>query len=299
MTPNSPSGSNDLSRREFNRKLFGTIAGIGLVGCSNTPSEPFVPALGCQSNLDNAVAIKNAGGSFIGLSVAGWLDPDGPEEEFLVKLEAAKASPIPVITCNSFIRRKDLHCTGPDANHKEVMEYCTRAFKRAQRAGVGMITFGSSGSRRLPPGFEYEKGMEQFIALLKVMGPVAQDHGVSVGVEQLRAEEVNFINHIAEVERIVREVDHPNIRGIADIYHMAKGGDTPEQLASAAELIQHIEIAEENGRRMPGVNGQDFRPYFKVMKEAGYKGAIGVEGKWNVSELPMGFKTLTQQWLEA
>ncbi len=299
MSSSTPSKPKELSRREFNRTLLGGLAGIGLAGCSAKASEPFVPALGCQSNLKNAQAIKDAGGSFIGLSVAGWLDPDGPEEEFLAKLEEAKASPIPVITCNSFIRRKDLHCTGPDANHKEVMEYCARAFKRAERAGVGMITFGSAGSRRLPEGFEYEKGIEQFIALLKIMGPVAQDHGVSVGIEQLRAAEVNFINHIAEVERIVREVDHPNIRGIADMYHMAKGGDTPEQLASAAELIQHIEIAEENGRRMPGVNGQDFRPFFKVMKEAGYKGAIGVEGRWEISELPMGFETLTQQWLEA
>ena len=296
----TPHQHSDLSRRDFNRALIAGIASFGFAGrASAMHHKAPVPKLGCQTTLDNAATVAAAGGSFIGLSVAGWLDPDGPEEEFLVKLSKAAASPLPVTVCNSFIRRKDLHCNGPEANHNAVFEYCVRAFKRAQRAGVTKITFGSSGSRRIPEGFDYDKAMGQFVALLKLLGPAAQDHGITVGVEQLNDEECNFITRIAEVEQVVRATDHPNIRGIADFYHMAKMGDTTKQLASAAAIISHVEIAEVEGRRMPGVNGQDFRAWFKVLKDSGYKGAIGVEGNWEVSELPMGFKTLSQQWQEA
>lgn len=258
-----------------------------------------MPALGAQTNLANAAAVKAAGGQWIGLSVAGWLQPDGPEDEFKTRLATARQAPLPVVACNSFIRRKDLKCNGPDANHDEVMEYVKRAFDRAERAGVKYITFGSSGSRRLPEGYDYDHALEQFTTLLKRMGPAAADHGVIVQVEQLQQREVNFINRIGEMEQVVRTADHPNIRGVADLYHMVIEGDTPADLAQAADIISHVEIAEQNGRRVPGTTDQDFRPYFKVLKDAGYPGRIGIEGKYELDELKGGFATITQQWIEA
>lgn len=298
----------DLNRRDFARSLIGGTLGLTFLGCSREKPDTedsalrnggFFPALGVQTGINNAQAVKDAGGQWIGLSVAGFLEPDGPEQEFEQRLAELQAAPLPVLCCNSFIRRKDLHCTGPEANHDAVMEYVERAFMRAKRAGVSKITFGSGGSRQLPEGFPYEKGVDQFIALLTTMGPVAAKYGIFVGVEQLRSKECNFINRIQEVERVVRGANHPNICAIADFYHMAAEGDTPEQLASCAPLISHVELAELEGRRMPGTSGQDFRPFLKVLKEAQYRGAIGVEGKWEVSELPMGFAEITRQWNEA
>lgn len=262
-------------------------------------SMPATPALGAQTNLANAAAVKAAGGQWIGLSVAGWLQPDGPEDEFLARLQEAKRAPLPVVACNSFIRRKDLKCNGPNANYDAVMEYVKRAFDRAERAGVKYITFGSSGSRRLPEGYDYEHAMEQFTTLLQRMGPAAADHNVIVQVEQLQQREVNFINRIGEMEQVVRDANHPNIRGVADLYHMVAEGDTPEDLARAVDLISHVEIAELEGRRVPGTTDQDFRPYFKVLKQAGYRGRIGIEGKYQLDELQGGFDTITRQWMEA
>jgi sugar phosphate isomerase/epimerase len=204
-----------------------------------------------------------------------------------------------VLTGNSFIRRPDLHCTGPEANHDEVMAYCTRAFDRARRAGVKIITFGSSGSRQLPDGFPEREGMDQFVALLKRMGPPAAEHGVTVVVEPLQQRECNFINRIGHVEEAVRRAGHPAIRGAADLYHMIVEGDTPADLAKAADIVSHVEIAETEGRRMPGASGQDFRPFFKVLKDAGFAGTIMVEGRWEPSELPTGFAEMRKQWREA
>ena len=287
-----------VSRRAFGRTLL--IAGAGsLLPLARAKSMPAAPALGVQTSLANAAAVKAAGGIWIGLSVAGWLEPDGPEDEFLARVEEARRAPLPVIACNSFIRRKDLKCNGPDANHDAVMEYAKRAFDRAERAGVKYITFGSSGSRRLPEGYDYEHAMEQFTTLLQRMGPAAADHNVIVQVEQLQQREVNFINRIGEMEQVVRGANHPNIRGVADFYHMAAEGDTAEDLAKAVDLISHVEIAELEDRRVPGTTDQDFRPYLHVLKHAGYRGRIGIEGRFELSELEGGFNAITQQWIEA
>ncbi|MEX0330416.1 MAG: sugar phosphate isomerase/epimerase family protein [Puniceicoccaceae bacterium] len=258
-----------------------------------------IPPLGVGGGLGDAEAVKAAGGSFVAASVAGWLMPDEPEEAFLKSLEQAGQSPLPVWSCNSFIRRKDLKCVGPEANHDAVMAYAEIAFKRAKRAGVKGITFGSSGSRRIPKGFPLEEAKRQFIALLKRMGPVAEQHGVVVMVEQLRQQECNFINTISEVVEVVRAADHPAIRANADLFHMVIEGDTPEDLREAVDLVAIVEIAEAEGRRVPGTSGQDFRPYFKVLREAGFSGPINIEGKWEVAELEQAFAEIGRQWMEA
>lgn len=51
------------------------------------------------------------------------------------------------------------------------------------------------------------------------MGPAAGDHGVTVQVEQLQKREVNFINRIGEMEQVVRDANHPNIRGRRFLSH--------------------------------------------------------------------------------
>lgn len=288
-----------LSRRAFSRSVLLATGALCLSSRLSAASTTPVPRLGVQASLDDADAIKAAGGGFVGLSVADFLDPDGPESKFEEKLERLARSPLPIYTCNSFIRREDLHCTGPEANHDEVVAYCERAFDRAKRAKVTHITFGSSGARALPDGFEYEKGIEQFVALLKRLGPLAKKRGITVSVEPLQSRECNFINRIGEVERVVRAAGHPNIRGVADFYHMAAEGDTPEQLAAAADIIAHLEIAELEGRRVPGTSGQDFRPYFRVLKAAKYRGAMGIEGRWEKEEIAPAFREIAKQWKEA
>ncbi len=288
-----------LTRRQFNRIVVTSLAGVSLHPALLAQSRVPVPRLGCQTDLKNAAAVKAAGGSWVGLSVAGWLDPEGPEDAFRAKIDAASVAPLPVLACNSFIRPKELKVTGPEANHDDVLAYCRLAFQRAQRAGVGAITFGSGGARRIPDDFDEERAFAQFIDFLQKLAPMAADHDVVVNVEQLQSRECNFIKRLGEAERVVRAANHPNIGAVADFYHMAAEGDTAADLARAVDIINHVEIAELEGRRVPGTTGQDFRPYFKVLKAARYSGAIGIEGRFELAELSTGFAEITRQWNEA
>ena len=130
------------------------------------------------------------------------------------------------------------------------------------------------------------------------MGPLARKHDVMVTVEALQASECNYINHIGETAALIRAAGDPNVRVLADLYHMARGGDTPEDLKAAMDVVAHVEIAEEEGRTYPGVKGDDFRPYFRVLREAGYKGAINLEGRGDDTQAGRAFKEIARQAAE-
>ncbi len=221
--------------------------------------------------------------------------PDRADDVFAKNLEKLAASPLPVLACNSFIRPPHLRCVGLEANHDQVLAWSETAFRRLKQAGGKFIVFGSSKARELRDGWPREKADVQFIALLKRMGPLAEKHGVIVVVEQLRAKECNYINRLGEAAALIRAAGHPSVRLLADLYHMACGGDTPADLKAAMDLVAHVEMAEKTERSVPGVKGDDFRPYFRVLRESGYQGAINIEGRGTDEQIGAAFREIAHQ----
>jgi len=80
---------------------------------------------------------------------------------------------------------------------------------------------------------------------------------------------------------------------------MASVGDSPKDLAEAMDVVIHVEIAEKKSRTVPGVAGDDFRPFFKVLREHGYNGALNIEGKWKPEQIAPAFKEIARQADEA
>jgi len=75
--------------------------------------------------------------------------------------------------------------------------------------------------------------------------------------------------------------------------------EPPDHIRRAGGLIHHLHIAEKAGRTPPGTEGDDFRPYFNVLKEIGYTGALSIECGWeDMSEqLPIAIQTIRRQLL--
>lgn len=235
--------------------------------------------LGVCTSVDNAAALRAAGGSYIEASVSGFLIPEASDEEFAKNLEKAKACPLPILCCNGFYPG-NIRLTGPDADFDRAVRYAEKAFERAEMVGVTTIVFGSGGARRIPDGFSRDVARNQFVDLLKAIGPLAQKHGVTIAIEPLRTQECNFINTVREGTSIAREAGHPNICVLADIYHMTQAGEDASAITDAGKTLRHCHIAENARRTAPGVDGDDFRPYFDALKAIDYKGRISVEGNW-------------------
>lgn len=274
--------------------VAGLWAGLTLPARAAAPRS-FFAGIGITAPLERAAEIASAGADYLVPAVADFLRPDEPEAEFERQREAASVSPVPVLGCNSFLRHPRLRCTGPDADHPAVLAFSDTAFRRLARAGGRFIGFGSNTARRIPAGWPKARADEQFVALLREMGPLAARHGITVSVEQLRTVECNYLNRLAEVVDIVAAVNHPNVRVLADLFHMAVMGDTPADLEKAMPWIGLVELAEKDARTPPGVAGDDFRAWFAVLARGGYTGHITIEANGTPGQLATGVSTIVRQ----
>jgi sugar phosphate isomerase/epimerase len=291
------------SRREFLQHAGLALATLAAAGsrplaAAASPARPLFTRVGIAAAPERAAEMKALGADYLVPPTADFLMPDAAVEAFEAQLQQVAASGLPILACNIFLRHPRLRSTGPDANHAAVLAFAEIAFQRLARAGGRFMVFGSSGSRQLPDGWPKERADKQFQTLLRAMGPIAARHGIVVAVEQLRAAECNYLNHLREVVRIVGAVDHPNVRVLADLYHMAVMGDTPADLDAAMPLVGLVEIAEKENRAMPGVAGDDFRPFFAVLARHAYSGPITVEGNGTPEEIRGAFPTIRRQATE-
>ena len=236
--------------------------------------------IGVCTSIQNAQKAKDAGAQFIEESVGRFLVPGKSDAEFAANLAAAKASPLPIRSCNGFLPGS-IKVTGPEADHDAALKWAETAFRRAQQAGISFIVFGSGGARQVPEGFSHAEATKQFVSLLKKMGPIAGKYNVTVVLEPLRSGECNFLNTVGEGVKIVKKVNHPNIQCLADIYHMMQENEGPEAIIKGAKHLKHCHVAENTNRAAPGTNGEDLTPYYNALNKIGYQGGLSIECKWD------------------
>jgi len=247
--------------------------------CNSPKPDTVLTEIGVCTSVSNAEMLAAHGYTYIEESVGRFLMPTQSEEDFNEMLQQAQNAAIPVKACNSFIPGS-LKSVGPDAVHPEILEFMEIAFRRAQKAGLEYIVFGSGGSRAVPEGFSKEEALRQFTDLCSQMAPIAAKYDVVVVLEPLNKRECNLINSVLEGGVIVEEVNHPNFRLLADVYHMLMDGEGPESIEKYGHLIQHTHIAEKEGRAAPGTHNEDFSAYFKALKNVGYVGKMSIECRW-------------------
>jgi len=256
-------------------------------------------AVGITAKVERAADLAALGAQFIVESVADFLIPFASDADFAPHKARALAAPLAVRGCNSFLRDPSLICVGPAADHPRVLGYAATAFARLHSIGGEYIVFGSNSARRIPDGWTKAQADEQFVALLRAMAPLARRHHITIGVEMQRSQECNYLNYIEEVVNVVAPVAHPNIRVLADLYHMRVMGDTPEKLSAALPWVGLVEMAERGRRTLPGVDGDDFRPFLEVLARGGFHGPMDIEGDGTPEQLRNAFATVAKQSADA
>ena len=280
----------------FFRPLCAAVLALSLaVGCRQAPSFDLDEHIGvCGFN--RAPAAVACGLEYLEANVATFLVPEQSDSAFAAQRAAADTLGLPVYSANGFFPR-DLLVVGPEADPERAARYAETAIRRAAEAGLKILVLGSSRSRSIPDGFSREEAEEQFLTLLKGMAPAAEKYGVIVAVEPLQESETNFINTVAEGAEMARRTGSPNIAVIADFFHMAREGEPPADIVGAADKLVHCHIAECAERTPPGVDGDDFTPYFKALKQIGYTGRISLECRWGdvADQMPVAVQVMKEQ----
>jgi sugar phosphate isomerase/epimerase len=229
--------------------------------------------LGWCGPIENAALIASAGFDFIEVPLA----PLGLENR--TRLAAAKiaiaASPLPTWAFNMFLPR-DLRVVGTDIDVGRVKSYLGRAAELLAYAKSKIVVFGSGWSRNVPEGFARDKAEAQFIDLLHWSAEALQGSETTLVIEPLNRKESNIVNSVGEGARFAKAVNRPEIRVLADFYHMDEEDEPLSEIATHIEWLSHIHLAD-TGRFNPGTGNYDYETFFGYLKTANYRGMLSAE----------------------
>ena len=116
---------------------------------------------------------------------------------------------------------------------------------------------------------------------LKAGAPILEKYGVTIMIEPLNTivdHKGYYLWQSCEAFEIIKEVNHPNVKVIFDIYHQQiMEGNIIPNIVNNLDSIAHIHAAGHPGRHelQNGENNYGF--IFEHLEKAGYKGAVGLE----------------------
>ena len=211
------------------------------------------------------------------------LVPERPEAEFAARAAVLRQGGQAMPASNRFLPA-DLKVVGPEVDDARLDRYAATTFRRAREIGMSLVVFGSAGARMVPEGFSEARAFEQYVAALRRFGPLAEAQGVLLLVEPLNRAECNLVNTIAEGAEAVRRANSPAVKLLVDIFHMLRNDESPDTIAPAGPLVRHAHLAENRDRAAPGTHGEDFRPFLRALRGAGYDRRLTIEADW--TDLP-------------
>lgn len=231
---------------------------------------------GYCAGCDKADGFKAAGWDFIEGNIVGLLQGTQPASEW-TGAETVSACGLPVPSANSMVPAA-LKITGPEVDAEKLSNYLINVMLRAKQVGINTLVFGSGGARNVPDEFDRTKARGQILSFLSTAATLAEQAGVTIVAEPLNRKESNILNSVAEAMEYVDELKHPNFQCLVDSYHFWLEDEPLSHLEAAMGSIKHVHLADKVGRTAPGLSGQsDYKPFFHVLKSAGYGGLISVE----------------------
>ena len=228
-----------------------------------------------------ASLLAGAGFDFLEINVVRDLRPQEPESAVADRPAALPTTSLPILAANVFIPA-ELRLTGDAVETSAIETYVKTAFARPRQTGISRIVFGSGGARRIPDGYDRTRAWAQLVDFGRMIGPLALDHDITVVIEPLSYAECNVLNTVTESAQYVREVDHPAVRLLVDAYHWARNQEPTRSIVDAGPLLAHAHIATYANRLAPGREVCDFAPFFAALVQAGYRGGLSVEARWEV-----------------
>jgi hydroxypyruvate isomerase len=132
----------------------------------------------------------------------------------------------------------------------------------------------------LAPAFQDDVAADNLAHAARIAGHI----GATVLIEPVSGAPHYPITTTAVAARVVDRVrdqsGQDNLRVLADLYHLhVNGEDVADALATHADRIGHVQIADAPGRGEPGTGEILLARYLGILLENGYDGYIGLEYK--------------------
>ena len=282
----------------MNRRQFLATVGAGAVSTlaagrvwGAEAGKPKGIRIGVCTDPKNAALLKEGGCDYIEASARSFLKPDKAEWTPPVNLETL---PLRIEAYNGFLPG-NLKVTGPAVDLERLKTYVTRACERAKRVGSSVIVWGSGASRKIPGGWDRAKAEEQFVAALRLAGPIAAANGLVLALENLPTRETNIANTTVEAMGYMRKASTDGIAIMVDLRHFSTMNEPLENLDACKGLFVHGHVGD------PLANPDRLKQQLGRLKANGFSARMSFEG--GVRDLKNGLKpaveALRKMWAEA
>jgi len=194
-------------------------------------------------------------------------------------------------TSNSFFG--NMRMCGEVYDAKKISEYSKKALYKAAQFGIHTSVLGNGSARRIPEGANREECMRQIEETFYTAGSAAAEFGTVIVIEPLNSNETNVITTVAEGAKLCRKLNHPNVKLLADIFHMSVEDESFDSIIKNADIIKHIHIAAPKTRNFPSEAETEYYNKLKdALKKANYDLRISIEGGYSEDFLPGANKSL-------
>lgn len=231
------------------------------------------PQFGWCAPLDQAATLAAIGYDYIEFPLA----PFGLEDAAALADAKAAISASPLATSASCVfLARDLRVVGPDADIPRYRNYIGYAVELLVHAKADVIVYGSGWARNIPDGYDRARGEAEFVASLDLAAEALKGSGTTLVIEPLNTRESNVANSVSEGTRFARAVNRPEVRVLADFYHMDEEKEPLGTLEDNAHWLRHIHVAD-TGRLNPGTGQYPYPEFVRCLRNAGYAHRISVE----------------------
>ena len=132
-------------------------------------------------------------------------------------------------------------------------------------------------------GAPREQQHAAIVETLNLARPILEKSGVTIMLEPLNT----LVNHpgyylwsAVEGFEIIREVNHPLVKLVYDIYHQqVMEGNIIPNITKNLDCIAHLHSAGHPGRNELQYGENDYKVIFAAVDKAGYTGACGLESR--------------------
>lgn len=249
--------------------------------------------------LDRAADFQAAGADYIEAQLVPMqLEDDARFAEARARL---RDLPLPALAM-SYLFPHDVRVVGEQVDEARNRRYFERVVAVLALAGARTVVFGSGWTRNVPEGWAPARAEAQFLHTLGWCADALQGTGTTLVIEPLNRRESNLCNSVADGVRLARQLNRPEVRGLADFYHMDEEHEPLRTLREQNGWIAHIHLAD-TGRLNPGSGtgdmAYDYPEFFGHLKAAGYTGLMscecGVQGE-PLTAMRHSLRFLRQQW---
>lgn len=233
--------------------------------------EDMLPGRSVQEKFDNAVALGVQGIEF-------W----GRDVRFKVReiVEASMRTGVKAAAINH--GRQGRFLDPHPLEREQALAQLRDSITCAQDIGAkGVIFVPHFFGPILPDLTPYKSAVELEAELLDKHLSTLEDFAnameVELYVEPVNRYETHFLNRLEQAAMIARKRNHPRVKIVADLFHMAlEEDDMAQAIRDHADCIGHVHLADHN-RRLPGQGFMNFAPLGAALQSIGYDGWASYE----------------------